>query len=286
MSVRIANVEASCGSLISITTPYKQDLSMEQIQSLTTTPFDELQMLNSSKLDNHRRYFKVVLPKIWTNHTSASLTGHSRGMAFITYSHGRDFHAAYDATKHCLIDNKQIMVDFERERIVKGWIPRRLGGGIGGRKESGQLRFGGRDRPFKAPLLLPIPATAFQRFDVKTKKDKFAGKRYRKRHEGEIEDEKKKEIVRIETEMNRVERGGKRYILVIEKIGWRTEDITMMRREIMIDIGDTVMKRGDITMTHTNETVAVIHQSADEKKKEDIEMVTEDIKKRRQKKRR
>lgn len=26
------------------------------------------------------------------------------------------------------------------------------GGGLGGRKESGQLRFGGRERPFRAPL--------------------------------------------------------------------------------------------------------------------------------------
>ena len=49
------------------------------------------------------------------------------------------------------------MVDFERERIVKGWVPRRLGGGVGGKKESGQLRFGGRDRPFKKPLTQPIP---------------------------------------------------------------------------------------------------------------------------------
>jgi hypothetical protein len=27
-----------------------------------------------------------------------------------------------------------------------------IGGGLGGRKESGQLRFGGRERPFRAPL--------------------------------------------------------------------------------------------------------------------------------------
>lgn len=27
-----------------------------------------------------------------------------------------------------------------------------LGGGFGGKKESGQLRFGGRDRPFKKPI--------------------------------------------------------------------------------------------------------------------------------------
>lgn len=34
---------------------------------------------------------------------------------------------------------------------MKDWIPRRLGGGFGGKKESGQLRFGARDRPFKQP---------------------------------------------------------------------------------------------------------------------------------------
>lgn len=27
-----------------------------------------------------------------------------------------------------------------------------VGGGLGGKKESGQLRFGGRERPFRAPL--------------------------------------------------------------------------------------------------------------------------------------
>lgn len=30
-----------------------------------------------------------------------------------------------------------------------------VGGGLGGRKESGQLRFGGRDRPFRRPFILP-----------------------------------------------------------------------------------------------------------------------------------
>jgi hypothetical protein len=31
------------------------------------------------------------------------------------------------------------------------------GGGFGGKKESGQLRFGGRDRPFRKPL--PVPGS-------------------------------------------------------------------------------------------------------------------------------
>ena len=36
---------------------------------------------------------------------------------------------------------------------MKNWKPRRLGGGFGGRKESGQLRFGCRDRPWRPPIL-------------------------------------------------------------------------------------------------------------------------------------
>ena len=68
-----------------------------------------------------------------------------------------------------IIDGRQILVDFERERIMSGWVPRRfgkkkrnvlfnqIGGGLGGRKESGQLRFGGRDRPFKKPFMKEIP---------------------------------------------------------------------------------------------------------------------------------
>ena len=50
------------------------------------------------------------------------------------------------------IDGRKILVDIERERVMKSWIPRRLGGGLGGKKESGQLRFGGRARPHRKPL--------------------------------------------------------------------------------------------------------------------------------------
>ncbi|KAL1239708.1 U11/U12 small nuclear ribonucleoprotein [Trichinella pseudospiralis] len=43
----------------------------------------------------------------------------------------------------------QIIVDRELERRMEGWIPRRLGGGFGGRKQSGQMRFGCRENPFR-----------------------------------------------------------------------------------------------------------------------------------------
>ena len=48
-----------------------------------------------------------------------------------------------------IIDGNKISVDFERERIMEGWKPRKLGGGFGGNITSGQLRFGGRDKPFR-----------------------------------------------------------------------------------------------------------------------------------------
>lgn len=56
----------------------------------------------------------------------------------------REMHLEY-------IDGSEIIVEREAERRLPGWKPRRLGGGFGGRKESGQLRFGCRDRPFRKP---------------------------------------------------------------------------------------------------------------------------------------
>lgn len=72
------------------------------------------------------------------------------------------------------IDQARVLVEMERERTMAGWVPRRLGtrrsadallrscvlpidtcgtgGGLGGKKESGQIRFGGRDRPWRQPL--------------------------------------------------------------------------------------------------------------------------------------
>eukprot|EP00455_Lapot_gusevi_P007613 TRINITY_DN13246_c0_g1_i1.p1 TRINITY_DN13246_c0_g1~~TRINITY_DN13246_c0_g1_i1.p1 ORF type:complete len:274 (-),score=8.01 TRINITY_DN13246_c0_g1_i1:337-1110(-) len=80
------------------------------------------------------------------------VTGQSRGYAFIEFKTDQQFLHAYRSAHGLTIDGREILVDYERERLMEGWVPRRLGGGLGGRKESGQLRFGGRDRPFKTPL--------------------------------------------------------------------------------------------------------------------------------------
>ncbi|CAA7050464.1 unnamed protein product [Microthlaspi erraticum] len=84
------------------------------------------------------------------------VTGASRGYAFVEYETEKEMRRAYEDAHHSFIEDREIIVDYNRQQLMPGWIPRRLGGGLGGKKESGQLRFGGRDRPFRAPLR-PIP---------------------------------------------------------------------------------------------------------------------------------
>lgn len=59
--------------------------------------------------------------------------GKSRGYAFIVYERERDMKAAYKESDGLHIMGKRILVDVERGRTVRGWKPRRLGGGLGGR---------------------------------------------------------------------------------------------------------------------------------------------------------
>lgn len=59
--------------------------------------------------------------------------GKSNSYAFIVYERERDMKAAYKDAEGIPIHHKRIMVDVERGRTVKGWKPRKLGGGLGGR---------------------------------------------------------------------------------------------------------------------------------------------------------
>lgn len=76
------------------------------------------------------------------------ITGFSRGYAFIEFKHKGEMTKAYRESYEAIIDGRKLIVEYELERKLKGWRPRRLGGGLGGFKESGQLRFGGRYKPF------------------------------------------------------------------------------------------------------------------------------------------
>lgn len=80
------------------------------------------------------------------------ITGHSRGYAFVEFKEGRSADRAERDVHGMEIDGHEVLVDFELERTLPGWVPRRLGGGLGGKKESGQLRFGCKDRPWRKPI--------------------------------------------------------------------------------------------------------------------------------------
>jgi len=73
--------------------------------------------------------------------------GRSRGYAFIVFERERDMKAAYKESDRLHIMGKRVLVDVERGRTVRGWKPRRLGGGLGGRPKP--------EAP--APFISPAP---------------------------------------------------------------------------------------------------------------------------------
>ena len=94
--------------------------------------------------------------------------GRSRGYAFIVFERERDMKGwtasildqfsflttttvAYKESDRLVIMGKRVLVDVERGRTVRGWKPRRLGGGLGGRpKPEPSLPLSGRGG-FRAP---------------------------------------------------------------------------------------------------------------------------------------
>lgn len=58
------------------------------------------------------------------------------------------FAAAYKHADGKKIDGRRVLVDVERARTVKGWLPRRLGGGLGGTRRGGpdvNIKHSGRE---------------------------------------------------------------------------------------------------------------------------------------------
>ncbi|XP_060926031.1 U1 small nuclear ribonucleoprotein 70 kDa-like [Limanda limanda] len=95
-----------------------------------------------------RREFEVYGPikRIYMVHNKR--TGKPRGYAFIESEHERDMHSAYKHADGKKIDGRRVLVDVERGRTVKGWQPRRLGGGLGATRRGGadvNMKHSGRD---------------------------------------------------------------------------------------------------------------------------------------------
>ncbi|SGY83439.1 BQ5605_C009g05636 [Microbotryum silenes-dioicae] len=79
-----------------------------------------------------RREFDLYGP-LERVHLVRNKDGKSRGYAFLVYERERDMKAAYKDADGLKLLGKRLLIDVERGRTVKGWRPRRLGGGLGGR---------------------------------------------------------------------------------------------------------------------------------------------------------
>lgn len=121
------------------------------IETTTEDPFKTLFVArinydtSESKL---RREFEVYGPIKKIIMIQDQDSGKPRGYAFIEYEHERDMHSAYKHADGKKIDGRRVLVDVERARTVKGWLPRRLGGGLGGTRRGGaevNIKHSGRE---------------------------------------------------------------------------------------------------------------------------------------------
>ncbi|CAG8548940.1 7491_t:CDS:2, partial [Paraglomus occultum] len=87
-----------------------------------------------------RREFEMYGPIENIRIVKAKTSGKPKGYAFIEFEREKDMKAAYKDADGLKLVGKRILVDVERGRTVKGWRPRRLGGGLGG------TRIGGPDQ--------------------------------------------------------------------------------------------------------------------------------------------
>lgn len=76
--------------------------------------------------------------------------GKSRGYGYVEFESSRDLKEAYKDADGRKIQGRRILVDVERGRTVKNWVPRRLGGGLGGTRIGGKdvnQKYSGREPP-------------------------------------------------------------------------------------------------------------------------------------------
>ncbi|CAJ1965722.1 unnamed protein product [Cylindrotheca closterium] len=71
--------------------------------------------------------------------------GKSKGYGFVEYENEDDMKRAYRGADGMKIEGRYIVVDVERGHTVPSWLPRRLGGGLGG------TRLGGNDKNVNRP---------------------------------------------------------------------------------------------------------------------------------------
>mmetsp|Transcript_17303 Transcript_17303/g.47934 ORF Transcript_17303/g.47934 Transcript_17303/m.47934 type:complete len:315 (-) Transcript_17303:1274-2218(-) len=95
----------------------------------------ERKLLREMETFGHVKDLELVMDK----------EGKSKGYAFVEYENEDDMKRAYRAADGMKIEGRAIVVDVERGHTVPTWLPRRLGGGLGG------TRLGGNDKNVTLP---------------------------------------------------------------------------------------------------------------------------------------
>ncbi|XP_054165425.1 U1 small nuclear ribonucleoprotein 70 kDa-like [Oppia nitens] len=132
----------------------EQGIALWDPQSSTTATSDPYKTLFVARINfdttesKLRREFEAYgnIKKIML--VQDKVTSKPRGYAYIEFEHERDMHSAYKHADGKKIDGRRVLVDVERGRTVKGWLPRRLGGGLGGTRKGApdeNIRHSGRD---------------------------------------------------------------------------------------------------------------------------------------------
>lgn len=88
------------------------------------------------------------------------VTKKSKGYGFVEYDHEEDMKRAFRSADGMRIEGRPIVVDVERGHTVPNWLPRRLGGGLGGTRLGGRevnVFYPGRFDPNKKPQELVVP---------------------------------------------------------------------------------------------------------------------------------
>jgi len=123
----------------------------QSMNGITTDPFRTLFVSRvnfDSSESKLRREFESYGPIKQIKMITDEKDGRPRGYCFIEFEHEKDMHSAYKHADGKKIDGRRVLVDVERARTVKGWLPRRLGGGLGGTRRGGpdeNVRHSGRE---------------------------------------------------------------------------------------------------------------------------------------------
>jgi len=93
----------------------------------------------------------------------------SKGYAFVHFARSKEARRACENADGGILAGRPVRCQLKVGGVMMGWRPRRLGGGFGGRKESGQMRFGGVANPFSKKRVTEKPVDETKEAQCKRK---------------------------------------------------------------------------------------------------------------------